>query len=240
MQTDIKRGLVLGIVLLAVIIIVCSQFRDSGKSVGINVDSDRPPLIDPRVTPEPVVPTPSRIASESSQEEAASGTATVVATGAGASTQKTQPAPEPKPSGTASTGTSAPAGNRYHVFKKDETLWTVAEKYYGNGAKWRLIYEANKADLPDPNLIAPETRLVIPPEKPQESPAPATASGSGSAPAAGQRTHVVAEGDSLASIAKKYYGSTKHWRVLLKANETQVPSPDKLRVGTVLIVPPLS
>lgn len=44
-----------------------------------------------------------------------------------------------------------------------DTLWGIAQSVYGNGALWPRIYAANKALIgPDPNLIQPGMKLVIP------------------------------------------------------------------------------
>lgn len=44
-----------------------------------------------------------------------------------------------------------------------DSLWNLAKKYYGNGAQYKKIYEANKAVIgSNPNLIKPGQKLVIP------------------------------------------------------------------------------
>jgi nucleoid-associated protein YgaU len=42
------------------------------------------------------------------------------------------------------------------------TLSGVARLFYGDGNKWPLIWEANKAAVPDPDRLKPGTILVIP------------------------------------------------------------------------------
>ena len=46
-----------------------------------------------------------------------------------------------------------------HVVKSGESLWRIAQLYYGSGAKWPKIAEAN--DLSG-TLIYPNQRLKIP------------------------------------------------------------------------------
>ncbi len=49
--------------------------------------------------------------------------------------------------------------------QKGETLATIAARVLGDAGRWRRIYAANKAALPDPNKLAVGQRLVVPVEK---------------------------------------------------------------------------
>lgn len=57
--------------------------------------------------------------------------------------------------------TTAPQATTYTV-KKGDTLWAIAKKYLGNGAKYHQIYEANKGKISNPNLIYVGQVLTIP------------------------------------------------------------------------------
>lgn len=35
----------------------------------------------------------------------------------------------------------------YYIVKKGDCLWNIAKKFYGNGAKWTIIYNANKSAI---------------------------------------------------------------------------------------------
>lgn len=63
------------------------------------------------------------------------------------------------------------------------------------------------------------------------SPAPATPSAASSS----AREHVVASGDTLSSIAAKYFGSEARWEEIAKANPGV--NPNSMRVGTKLAIP---
>ncbi|MGN6713211.1 LysM peptidoglycan-binding domain-containing protein [Anaerocolumna jejuensis] len=55
-----------------------------------------------------------------------------------------------------------PKKNGYHVVVKGDTLFGLSKKYYGDGAKYTKIYEANKDKIKNPALIYPGWKLVIP------------------------------------------------------------------------------
>lgn len=54
-----------------------------------------------------------------------------------------------------------PAAKTYTV-KSGDCLWTIAKKYYGNGAQYTKIYNANKDKISNPNLIYVGQVLTIP------------------------------------------------------------------------------
>lgn len=56
---------------------------------------------------------------------------------------------------------NAPQTATYTV-KKGDTLWGIAKKYYGNGAKYTKIYDANRDQIKNPNLIYPGQVFTIP------------------------------------------------------------------------------
>lgn len=52
------------------------------------------------------------------------------------------------------------------------------------------------------------------------------------------RTHWVQPGETLYSIARRYYGDEKLWRKIYYANDRRLTDPDNIPVGIKLIVPP--
>ena len=58
--------------------------------------------------------------------------------------------------------TTEQATVRTHTVKRGDTLWALAAKYYGSGAKYPTIYEANKDKIKNPNIIQVGWVLVIP------------------------------------------------------------------------------
>lgn len=52
-----------------------------------------------------------------------------------------------------------------HTVVKGDCLWCIAreKRYYGNGFAWPKIYEANRDQIKDPDLIYPDQVFKIPP-----------------------------------------------------------------------------
>ncbi|EMJ4245755.1 LysM peptidoglycan-binding domain-containing protein [Clostridioides difficile] len=49
-----------------------------------------------------------------------------------------------------------------HKVGKDDSLWSLAKKYYGNGDLWKKIYNANKKLIKNPDIIQDGWVLIIP------------------------------------------------------------------------------
>jgi nucleoid-associated protein YgaU len=60
-----------------------------------------------------------------------------------------------------------------------------------------------------------------------------------SAPAPQERVYEVRPGDTLDKISQAVYGTRKHWRRIQEANRDVIPSPQKMRAGVRLRIPPL-
>jgi phage tail protein X len=60
-----------------------------------------------------------------------------------------------------------------------------------------------------------------------------------SQPAAGpeERWHVVASGDTLSALAKRYYGRASLYMKIFEANKDQLSNPDLIKVGQKLRIP---
>ncbi|NUT90860.1 MAG: LysM peptidoglycan-binding domain-containing protein [Saccharothrix sp.] len=57
---------------------------------------------------------------------------------------------------------TAPAPQRTHRVVSGNTLWGIAQQYYGNGALWPRIFDANRDRIRDPHWIYPGQEFVIP------------------------------------------------------------------------------
>jgi nucleoid-associated protein YgaU len=59
----------------------------------------------------------------------------------------------------------------------------------------------------------------------------------GPTPRTGQ-SYTVQKGDTLYSLARRFYSDQAKWKVILEANRAAIPNPDVIRVGQVLTIPP--
>lgn len=58
--------------------------------------------------------------------------------------------------------TEATSGARSHTVAKGENLSKISKQYYGSPNHWKDIFEANRDQLDDPDLIQPGQVLRIP------------------------------------------------------------------------------
>ena len=56
-----------------------------------------------------------------------------------------------------------------HTVEYGESLWRIAKKRYGNGKKWRWIWDANRTKIRRPNHIRPGQKLEIPRSHPKKN-----------------------------------------------------------------------
>lgn len=74
-----------------------------------------------------------------------------------------QPAPLPPGGRAPPTKPTAPtAAGRRHLVTKGDTLFSLAQRYYGNRSRWRDIYAANRDVLPSENSLRIGMELKIP------------------------------------------------------------------------------
>jgi nucleoid-associated protein YgaU len=94
-------------------------------------------------------------------------------------------------------------------------------------------------DKPPASVVNPPPALPpSPTPRVQGYPTQARTASRQAAPAAARR-HTVAEGETLYDLAAHYYGDGERFVDLYQANRDVLKRPDRLDVGTVLVVPDL-
>ena len=59
---------------------------------------------------------------------------------------------------------SAPGSTKTYTVAKGDSLSKIAQRFYGDAQDWKRIYEANRDQIRDPDLIHPGQELRIPEE----------------------------------------------------------------------------
>ncbi len=142
----------------------------------------------------------------------------------------------------------APQVSIYKV-KSGDTPTKIAKKLYQDGNLWRRIIDANrdKINAGGTNLEV-GMELIIPPieGKPpvriERDTPPAgiirEPAGNGSVGAGKSQEYVVQPGDSLSAISDQFYGTSARWNEIFEANTDKLSSPDDLKVGETITIPP--
>ncbi|MFD2418525.1 LysM peptidoglycan-binding domain-containing protein [Amycolatopsis pigmentata] len=104
---------------------------------------------------------------------------------------------------------------RKYTVVQGETLSGIALKFYGDAELYPLIAHVN--GIKDPDVVHVGRVLAIPDAK-------------------GYHSYVVASGDTLWAIAKRFYGKGKLFPAIAEVND--VPDPDLIHPGQVLAIPP--
>lgn len=118
-----------------------------------------------------------------------------------------------------------------YTVKTGDDLWSLAERFYGDGGQWRRIAEANANRLTGgPDELVVGWRLTLPGITPPDS-NPATE------PSGGVHRVEVRSGDTLTSLAEHHYGDPAAWRTIYDANRSIITDPDQIEVGWTLALP---
>lgn len=128
-----------------------------------------------------------------------------------------------------------------YVVGDGDSMWTIAQEVLGDGTRWSEIAGANPTVDPDRLRIgqklrvpAAETEVKVRLNRPAEISRRPTA---GTTVTAGTY-HAIKSGETLSTIAERYYGSAAAWNRIYAANKAIIGSdPDRLVVGRRLLIP---
>jgi DNA-binding protein HU-beta len=77
-------------------------------------------------------------------------------------TKQAPPASATEATASTSATTAVKKEMESYTIKKDEWMWDISRKVYGEPYLWPLIFEANKTVNDDPNLVEPASTLTVP------------------------------------------------------------------------------
>ncbi|MDA0668175.1 MAG: LysM domain-containing protein [Planctomycetota bacterium] len=126
---------------------------------------------------------------------------------------------------------------RLYTIQKHDTLSEIAQEQLGSQRRMQEILDANPG-LDVKHLVPGET-LVLPGKNSGAAAAKVEKdSGKAVEAVAGRRTHTVSAGDSLWSLAEKYYGKGFKVDRIVSANPKLLPDKNTvLNIGWVLVIP---
>ncbi len=137
-----------------------------------------------------------------------------------------------------------------HKVKYNDSLRKIANKYYGDESKWLLIFNANQNKIQDRNSLKMGTELIIPEEKIISQKTKGKTKKETTTPSLSQvvevenakstaNTHTVHRGDSLYTLAAKYYNDGTKWNMIYDANKKALKDHKSLKIGQELVIPDL-
>jgi LysM repeat protein len=128
---------------------------------------------------------------------------------------------------------SGPHANEVKNFMKKDEL-ELGTTLSGDS----VVSRAEAARLKNENLTLRKEVEDLRAHRPSDkTPADTKTAGTDKKPGATPRTYVVREGDTLASISRKFYKSSGRWKKIRDANKHVIDDPAKLKPGMTLTIP---
>lgn len=121
---------------------------------------------------------------------------------------------------------------RYTVVRGD-SLWKIAEKFYGSGYNWVDVSRENK--IGNPNQIAEGLELVIPNVSARQPAMTVKKSPETAGKGITGSQYTVVKGDTLWNISVRAYQDGYRWPSIAKANK--LVNPSLIHPGNVLTIP---
>jgi nucleoid-associated protein YgaU len=132
-----------------------------------------------------------------------------------------------------------------HTVVQGETLWAIAERYYGDGEKWSDLVREN--GMADNGMVEIGQVISVPVLAGTEAVAEAAEPAEEAIklePTSEQPTvvkeaddYTVVAGDSLWNIALATYNDGYRWGDIYNANKNLITDPDMIYPGQVLVLP---
>ena len=137
---------------------------------------------------------------------------------------------------------------REHSIQSGDSYWTISRQYYGTARYFQALSAFNRTRIPDPRRMRPGMKVAVPSRELLESryaallPKSAAAAGATRTvgfqiDANGHPVYTVGADDTLTGIARTHLGRRSRWIQIYRMNRDQLPSPHKLKTGTVLRLP---
>ena len=116
------------------------------------------------------------------------------------------------------------AGHDVHRVEPGEDLWSLADRYLGDGSRWRELAQLNPTATHQAPAVGSAILLPAGAVVPMEDPA-------------GGTVVTVSAGDSLWGLAQKHLGDGDRWPEIAAANQALVDNPHEIEIGWRLLIP---
>ena len=101
----------------------------------------------------------------------------------------------------------------------------IAFEIYGDYEQWIVIKNSNPGKIGSENIIKEGVMLTFP------EPAKKFVQNKKGNP------YLIKHGDTLTSISKSSYGSSRHWKAIWKNNTPLIKNPNKIFAGFTIYIP---
>jgi hypothetical protein len=143
-----------------------------------------------------------------------------------------------------------------YTVRSGDNYWTISRHHYGTIRYFAALSEYNRGRITNPDRLQPGMKVLVPHPNVLESRFPAMFQGMSAPPEStgirqvaggdtegffvdptGVPRYRVGKGDTLTSIAQSHLGRASRWTQIYGLNRDSLPTPDRLRPGTVLELP---
>ena len=129
----------------------------------------------------------------------------------------------------------------YYTIQPGDSLWGIAQRYYGSGQYWERILRDNADTISSPNRIYAGQVIIIkltqnnvePPANTEVN----TIENASENPIVNAGSYTIQAGDSLWGIARRVYGRGELWEKIYQANRNTISDPGVIYNGQVLNIP---
>lgn len=133
---------------------------------------------------------------------------------------------------------------KIHIVKPNDTLYSIAKLYYGNGSLADELAVYNTDRIPDNLIIIPDLRLLIPDRNvllgDNNNSNNINNSESANPPVTNNtayKEYKIKPGDTMTEISMHELGTFRRWHEIYELNKDVIDDPDRLKAGVTIKIP---
>lgn len=129
--------------------------------------------------------------------------------------------------------------------RPDESYWSISKRAYGTSRYFSALALFNSHRIPDPKRLRPGMKVLVPDPELLEKKYPKLfrTQTAKRAPSGffvrpdGTAAYRIGSDDTLSQIAQKHLGRSSRWIQIYRLNRDVLPNPNRLKTGTVILLP---